>query len=468
MKIAFHTLGCKLNQAETESLAGQFSEAGFQLVPPDNLADIYIANTCTVTHIADRKSRHWLRLAKRRNPQALIIATGCYAQRAPQELAPIADLVLNNKEKERLLEIVTGLLATRSSSIEPFASRHSERAKQPKNLTKDRPREGETKQFHAHNSISRVRSLIKIQDGCHSPCTYCIVPQVRDCEYSVPSSQIIKEIKRKVALGYKEVVLTGTKIGHYKDAALSASEGSDADLGDLIERILYDTNIERLRLSSLQPQELSPKFVSMWQGAVLSRSPERSEGNSEGSRLCRHFHLALQSGSDAVLQRMRRCYSLDDYQAAVALIREAIPGAAITTDIIVGFPGESDEEFERSYRSCQQAGFANIHVFPFSPRPGTRAAKMPNQVRDKVKKERSRKMLELSRISKRSFEEQFLGQTMWVLWEKETSPSEGIYSGLTDSYIRVFTRSQKRLTNTIAPVKLAGFDNQGMWGELVS
>ncbi len=471
MKIAFHTLGCKLNQAETESLAGQFSEAGFQLVPPDNLADIYIANTCTVTHIADRKSRHWLRLAKRRNPQALIIATGCYAQRAPQELAPIADLVLNNKEKERLLEIVTGLLATRSSSIETFASRHSERAlrspchseqseesrrsgqaPQPKNLAKDRPREGETKQFHAHNGISRVRSLIKIQDGCHSPCTYCIVPQVRDCEYSVPSSQIIKEIKKKVALGYKEVVLTGTKIGHYKDAALSASEGSDADLGDLIERILYDTNIERLRLSSLQPQELTPKLLTLWQD----------------KRVCRHFHLALQSGSDAVLQRMRRCYSLDDYQAAVALIREAIPGAAITTDIIVGFPGESDTEFERSYRSCQQAGFANIHVFPFSPRPGTEAAKMPNQVRDKVKKERSRRMLELSWISKRNFEQQFLGQIMPALWEKETSPSEGMYSGLTDSYIRVFTRSQKHLTNKIAPVKLTGLHDQGMWGELVS
>jgi len=471
MKIAFYTLGCKLNQAETGSLVAEFSEAGFQIVPPDNLADIYIANTCTVTHIADRKSRHWLRLAKRRNPQALIIATGCYAQRAPQELAPIADLVLNNKEKERLLEIVTGLLATRSSSIEPFASRHSERAlrspchseqseesrrsgqaPQPKNLAKDRPREGETKQFHAHNGISRVRSLIKIQDGCHSPCTYCIVPQVRDCEYSVPSSQIIKEIKKKVALGYKEVVLTGTKIGHYKDAALSASEGSDADLGDLIERILCDTNIERLRLSSLQPQELTPKLLTLWQD----------------KRVCRHFHLALQSGSDAVLQRMRRCYSLDDYQAAVALIREAIPGAAITTDIIVGFPGESDTEFERSYRSCQQAGFANIHVFPFSPRPGTEAAKMPNQVRDKVKKERSRRMLELSWISKRNFEQQFLGQIMPALWEKETSPSEGMYSGLTDSYIRVFTRSQKHLTNKIAPVKLTGLHDQGMWGELVS
>ncbi|MBN2186851.1 MAG: tRNA (N(6)-L-threonylcarbamoyladenosine(37)-C(2))-methylthiotransferase MtaB [Dehalococcoidia bacterium] len=436
MKIAFYTLGCKLNQAETESLVAEFSEAGFQIVPPDNLADIYIANTCTVTHIADRKSRQWLRLAKRRNPQAFIIATGCYAQRAPQELAPIADLVLNNKEKERLLEIVTDLLATKSSSIELLSPHQSER----------------TKQFHAHNGISRIRSLIKIQDGCHSACTYCIVPHVRDREYSVPSSQIIKETKKKVALGYKEVVLTGTKIGHYKDATPSASEGPGADLADLIERILYDTNIERLRLSSLQPQELSPKLLALLQD----------------KRVCRHFHLALQSGSDAVLQRMRRCYSLDDYQTAMDSIRETIPGAAITTDVIVGFPAESDEEFEQSYLFCQQAGFAKIHVFSFSPRPGTAAVKVSNQVRDKVKKERSRRMLELSWISNRNFEEQFLGQTMWVLWEKETNPSKSIYSGLTDSYIRVFTRSQKCLTNTITPVKLAGFNNQGMWGELVS
>ena len=420
-KVAFYTLGCKLNQAETESLAGRFSEAGFQLVRPSDLADVYIANTCTVTHIADRKSRHWLRLARRRNPRAFIIATGCYAQRAPQELAPIADLVLDNEGKERLLEIVTGLSLQAPGDMRLLRFTRNDKER----------------------SVSRVRSLIKIQDGCHSPCTYCIVPRVRDCDYSVPASQIIEEVKRKATLGYKEVVLTGTKVGCYKD--------DGAGLGDLVGRILCHTNIERLRLSSLQPQELSPKFVSMWQD----------------KRLCRHFHLALQSGSDGVLRRMRRCYSLDDYRTTMDLIRQ-IPRVAITTDIMVGFPGESDEEFEQSYGFCQQAGFANIHVFPFSPRPGTQAAKMPNQVREEVKKERSHRMLELSWISKRNFEEQFLGQAMWVLWEKETNLSEGTYSGLTDNYIRVFTRSNKPLTNKIALVKLAGFHNQGMWGELVN
>jgi len=416
-------LGCKLNQSETESLANRFSEAGFQLVSPGDGADIYIANTCTVTHIADRKSRHWLRLARRRNPQALIIATGCYAQRNHQELAQIADLVVDNKEKEHLLAL-TQTLRGRG--------------------------EGETKQSQMPAATVRTRSLIKIQDGCHSPCTYCIVPKVRPHEYSLPASQIIDEVKQKVALGYKEVVLTGTKVGSYRDAVLSASEGSSTDLRDLVQRILTSTGIERLRLSSLQPPEISSKFLALWQD----------------ERLCRHFHLALQNGSETVLQRMRRSYSLDQYQRTVNLIKQMIPEVAITTDIMVGFPGESDEEFEQSYSFCQQAGFANIHVFPFSPRPETAAAKMPEQVKDKVKAERNRRMLGLSRSSHRRFCKQFLGQTMPILWEKETNPGSGIYSGLTSNYIRVFAHSEKSLSNKITPVKLVEFHNQGIWGEV--
>jgi threonylcarbamoyladenosine tRNA methylthiotransferase MtaB len=452
MKIAFYTLGCKLNQAETESLIAEFSEAGLQIVPPDDSADIYIANTCTVTHIADRKSRHWLRFAKRRNPQALTIATGCYAQRAPEELANIADLVLNNKEKQNLLQTVTGLLGPGNSRTDASALDNTHRMEEVENRAKVAPREQEGEQFDFGNGLSRVRSLIKIQDGCHSPCAYCIVPRVRDCEYSVPYAKVIMEIKKKVALGYKEVILTGTNIGQYKDGSANSNPQLDVDLADLIDRILRDTDIERLRLSSIQPQELSNRLLALCQDR----------------RVCRHFHLALQSGSDALLQRMRRSYSLDDYRAAMLSIREAIPEAAITTDIIVGLPGESDAEFEQSYHFCQQAGFASIHVFPFSPRPGTKAAKMPEQVRYEVKRERSLRMLQLSLISKRNFQELFLGQTASVLWEKETRPGEGIYSGLTDSYIRVFTRSQKRLTNEIGRVKLVAIDKQGMWAELLS
>jgi threonylcarbamoyladenosine tRNA methylthiotransferase MtaB len=419
MRVAFYTLGCKLNQAETESLANLFSQAGFQLVSPRDGADIYIANTCTVTHIADRKSRHWLRLARRRNPQALIIATGCYAQRGRQELAPLADLVVDNKEKEHLLTLTQTLSLERRGLDE-----------------------GETEQSQMPAATVRTRSLIKIQDGCHSPCTYCIVPKVRPHEYSLPAPQIIDEVKQKVALGYKEVVLTGTKVGSYRDCS--------TDLRDLVQGILSSTDIERLRLSSLQPSEISLEFLALWQDG----------------RLCRHFHLALQSGSETVLQRMRRNYSLDQYQTIVNLIKEKIPEVAITTDIMVGFPGESAEEFEQSYSFCQQAGFANIHVFPFSLRPETAAAGMPEQIKDKVKQERNQRMLELSRSSRRRFCEQFLGQTMPVLWEKETSPGSGIYSGLTGNYIRVFAHSEKFLSNKITPAKLVEFHIQGIWGEM--
>jgi len=462
MRVAFYTLGCKLNQAETESLANRFSKAGFQLVSPGDAADIYIANTCTVTHIADRKSRHWLRLARRRNPRALIIATGCYAQRSRQELAQLADLVVDNIEKEHLLAIVTGLPLPTSSFVPAKSSfalgrtplRHCERparqglARLPKSYGEQA---GGSEAISLINTTVRTRSLIKIQDGCHGPCTYCIVPKVRPHEYSLPSSQIIDEIKQKVALGYKEVVLTGTKVGSYKDAVLSSSEGSSTALRDLVQRLLSSTGIERLRLSSLQPLEISSEFFALWQD----------------ERLCRHFHLALQSGSETVLQRMKRSYSLAQYQRTVNLIKEIIPDVAITTDIMVGFPGESDEEFEQSYSFCQQAGFANIHVFPFSPRPETAAARMPEQIKDKVKQERNQQMLALSRSSQRRFCEQFLGQTMPVLWEKETSPGSGIYSGLTGNYIRVFAHSEKPLSNEITPVELVEFHNQGIWGEMV-
>ena len=436
MRIAFYTLGCKLNQAETESLAGQFSQLGFKIVSPNDVADICIANTCTVTHVADRKSRHWLRLARRKNSRALIIAIGCYAHRSPQDLAPLADLVVGNQEKECLPDILANLLLPASSfAVERTPSSYREPSPSALSTAEQLPPIAVT---------VRTRSFTKIQDGCHSSCAYCIVPRVRPQEYSLPASQIIDEVKQKVALGYKEVVLTGTKVGSYKE--------NGVDLTDLVEHILDDTGIERLHLSSLQPSEISPELFTLWQD----------------ERLCRHFHLALQSGNETVLRRMKRSYSLDQYERTVSLIREMIPGVAVTTDIMVGFPGESDEEFEQSYSFCQRAGFANIHVFPFSPRPETAAAGMSGQIKDKVKAERNRRMLELSQTSRRRFCEQFVGQTMSVLWEQETGPHSGTYSGLTSNYIRVFAHSEKPLGNEIMPVRLVEFRNQGVWGEIIN
>ncbi len=417
-KVALDSLGCKLNQAETELLAKQFTEAGYRLVSPADEADVYILNTCTVTHVADSKSRHWLRKAHRRNPDALLVATGCYAQQAPKELAQIEGvcLVIGNDQKPYLLQLLE-----ESGCIGSPAPVHRYSAT-------------------SHDNGFRTRAFIKVQDGCNSYCSYCIVPLVRGREKSLPTSQIVAEVKHRVAQGYKEVVLTGTKIGSYKHDGVN--------LKGLLEHILTETDVTRLRLSSLQPQEISPELIGLW----------------HDQRLCPHFHLPLQSGSDAVLSRMKRHYSISDYQGAVSLIRALVPEAAITTDIIVGFPGESDEEFEQSYNFCRQMEFARIHVFPYSTRQGTEAAGMSNHIIDKVKTQRNQNLRALAKESTPNFSQRFLGRTMLVLWEKQSG--DGIWSGLTHNYIKIYTKSDRDLTNKLLPVKLVEVREDGVWGEV--
>jgi len=409
------TVGCKLNQAETELLAKQFAEAGYRLVSAADEADVYILNTCTVTHTADSKSRHMLRRAHGQNPRAYLVATGCYAGRAPHELAQIegVDLVLGNEAKPHLLRRLeeSGYLR--------------------------RPVRVQCNLASRRYTGSRTRAFIKVQDGCQNFCAYCIVPLVRGRQKSVPVDQVVAEVRQKVNDGYKEVVLTGTKIGAY--------DYEGVNLKGLIKRILAETGVTRLRLSSLQPQEISPELIGLWQD----------------ERLCRHFHLSLQSGSDKVLSRMKRRYSAGDYQGAASLIRTLAPEVAITTDIIVGFPGETEVEFKESYDFCRHMEFARIHVFPYSPRQETEAARMPHKVSDRVKKERSQKMLALARESAQNFGQRFLGRTVTVLWEKR---SNGLWSGHTDNYIKVYTKSSQDLANKLLPVKLVEVRDDGVWG----
>ncbi len=415
MKIALDSLGCKLNQAETELLARQFAEAGYRLVAPTDGADVYILNTCTVTHIADSKSRHQLRLAHRRNPDALVVATGCYAEQARHELAQIegVDLVVGNEEKPHLLRLL----------------RESGRLGNPAHTPGDST-------GHPYDGF-RTRAFIKVQDGCRNFCSYCIVPLVRGREKSLPADQVVAEVRHRLAQGYKEVVLTGVKIGAYNY--------NGVNLKGLLEHILAETDVTRLRLSSLQPQEISPELIGLWRDR----------------RLCPHFHLSLQSGSNGVLSRMKRRYSVSDYEQSVSLIRSLVPEAAITTDIIVGFPGETDGEFEESYDFCQRLGFARIHVFPYSPRRGTEAAQFPHPVVSQIKKQRSQKMLALAQDSAQNFRRQFLGKVMPILWEKQ---SDGIWSGLTANYIKVYTKSDENLTNKLQTVKLVEVSGDGVWG----
>jgi len=413
-KISFETLGCKLNQSETERLAIQVLDSGYQLAESPREADVHIVNTCTVTHIADRKSRHLLRSARHSNPELLIIATGCYAQRAPRELKKlgIVDLVLDNTNKNNLAGILEDRLESKGNK--------------------------QTGQW------SRTRSLIKIQEGCNDFCSFCIVPYTRGREHSLPLDEIVEEVRTRSAAGYKEITLTGTKIGAYRQ-----NGGNSSELSYLVEQILKEPEIKRVRLSSLQPQDITPEFVNLW----------------ADSRLCPHFHIPLQSGSEAILQRMRRGYCISDYKKAISVVREAIPDVAITTDILAGFPGEGEKEFEECYSFCEETGFASIHVFPYSPRVGTRAATMPDQVDERVKKGRSQKMLTLAQRSASEFRKQFLGRTMPVLWEKETEP--GTWSGLTNNYIRVFTRTRDDLTNRLLPTRLVAEHNHWLMGEVI-
>ena len=410
-RVALDTLGCKLNQAETESLARELVAAGYELVESVDEADIYILNTCTVTHIADRKARNLMRQAHRRNSAARLIAIGCYVERSPQELGQIEgiDLVLGNDQKERVLDRLRELGCPAFSSS------------------------GEQGVYN----YGRNRSFLKIQDGCNNFCSYCIVPLVRSRVQSVPVEEVVAEIQKRAMGGVKETVLTGTEIGAYHSGGI--------DLIGLLKRILAETAVTRLRLSSLQPQEISAELLELW----------------KDSRLCPHFHLSLQSGSDSVLQRMKRRYSTADYQRAVILIRKSLPEAAITTDVIVGFPGETGAEFKESYECCQKTGFARIHVFPFSRRPGTEATDMPDQVSEKVKKERTRRMLALAEESAHDFKQRFLGRTMTVLWEQK---SGGVWSGYTANYIKVYVRSGEDLANQLRRIKLRSIYKDGVWG----
>jgi threonylcarbamoyladenosine tRNA methylthiotransferase MtaB len=345
--VALDSLGCKLNQAELQRLAEELIRAGYRIVDSPERADIYILNTCTVTHVADRKSRHLLRHARHLNPSVRLVAVGCYAHRTPEELKKIngVELIVNNDRKSDLLSLLEAEYGTLESPAV----------------------------LNTPNTSRRARAFLKVQDGCRNFCAYCIVPYVRAGESSVPAGEIITQIKEKYAAGFKEVVLTGTEIGAY--------EREGIDLKELLRLILAETKIHRIRLSSLQPHHISPSLVSLW----------------ADPRLCPHFHLSLQSGSDAVLKRMNRRYSITAYRRAVTLLRDAVPDVAVTTDVIAGFPGETDTEFEATLDFCRKMQFARIHVFPFSPRPGTAAALMTGQVSDAVKKERNRQMLALAK-----------------------------------------------------------------------
>ncbi len=416
MRVYLTSLGCKLNQSEVESWARRLAAAGYAILNNPQNADLCIINTCTVTHIAARKSRQLIRRCHRANPQASIIVTGCDAEMNPEVLQglPGVRLVLGTAAKEQLVETIArqfGLPLQAKTTVLP------------------------------RRSFGHTRAFVKIQDGCNNACTYCIVRIARGRQRSRTIADILEEIAAREEEGYQEIVLTGVHIGAY-------GHERGETFADLIRAILTHTRFPRLRLSSIEPWDVTPELLQLW----------------ENPRLCRHLPLPLQSGCDATLKRMNRRYTTEQYHDLLIHAREKIPDLAVTTDVIVGFPGEKEQEFATSADFVAAMGFARIHVFPFSARPGTPAASMPGQVAPSIKKKRAGLMLRIAKQSAESFHRRFIGRTMNVLWE---SASDNRWSGLTDNYIRVEVISDQQLHSRILPARLLELSKTGVRGELL-
>jgi len=419
MRVAVCTLGCKVNQYESASLTLLFQERGYQLVDFEGEADVYIVNTCTVTHLADRKSRQMIRRAAKANPEAIVAVTGCYAQVSQEEILKIpgVNLVAGTRDRAQLADLVEKAIKERSpvSAVSEY-------------LAGDKFEE-----MPVHSIQGRARAFLKIQDGCSNFCTYCIVPYARGPLRSRQQDRVIDAARKMVASGFKEIVLTGIHTGAYgRDLAKSLS------LAELLKRLLKIPGLKRLRLSSIEPHDITLELVEIMGGSKI---------------FCRHLHVPLQSGEDEILLRMGRRYTAWEYYRLTEVLRENIPGLGLTTDIMVGFPGETDEDFQSTFRLVKKIAFSGLHVFKFSPRRGTPAADYDNQVEPGQKEERSHKLIQLGRKLSAEFASSHLGQNLSVLVEQRVQGDGVLYEGLTDNYIRVVFSGHEGLLGEIVRVK---------------
>lgn len=409
--VAFCTLGCKVNQYETNAMMQKMIEAGYEVVDFETKADIYIINTCTVTNMADKKSRQMLRRVKEINPEAILVAVGCYAQVAKEKLEqiPEIDLILGINEKNDIVKYVE------QASKNTYVS--------------DVLHQTEFLDFGDVTYTEKTRAVIKVQDGCNQFCSYCIIPYARGRIRSRKPESVIKEITDVAKEGIKEVVITGIHIASYgKDF------NTEYRLIDLLEEIQKVDGIQRIRLGSLEPTLITEEFVTRLKKL---------------SKICEHFHLSLQSGCDETLKRMNRKYTTDQFRHVVELLRNAYPEVHLTTDVIVGFPGETEEEFNKTYEFLKEIKFYKMHVFKYSPRSGTVAAKMPNQIDGNIKEERSNKLIELSDKNEKEYNQKYIGKEVEVLLEER----EGEYlKGHTTNYMVVKMKTNENLENTIQKV----------------
>jgi threonylcarbamoyladenosine tRNA methylthiotransferase MtaB len=417
-KIAFYTLGCKVNQVETEQLKEEFIHRGYEIVDFTDEADVYLINTCTVTHVSDRKSRAVIRRAARHS-HALVVVTGCMAQVAAKELVGIEgiDLIVSNLDKENVADIIEELDPEQEKPVIIERLTDKDRKLRPVLYS----------QLH-----ERTRAFVKIQDGCESGCSYCIVPRARGPVRSKLPEHVLQEIEQLLTLGYREIVLTGIHTGFY------GKDLENWDLFRLLDKILTEIGGDyRLRLSSLEPLEVSQELMDLI---------------ADNSRMCRHFHIPLQSGSNDILKEMNRRYSREYYHDLLQGIAARIPSVALTTDVMVGFPGEDEKDFQDTYDLIDSLPFMDLHVFPYSRRPGTRAASITPQISPQEKQARSQKLLNLAQRKHDDFIASQIGQELTLLVEKQTGEQE--YTGLSDNYIEVSFQSPQDLRGELVRIKL--------------
>ena len=453
-KVAFVSLGCKVNQYETNAMSQEFIEKDYKVVDFTDVADVYIVNTCTVTNIADRKSRQMLRRVKEVNPEAVLVATGCYAQVGKDELEKIEeiDLIIGNNEKKDIVEIIEdykneknvfqNVNSVNTSKNTVFERQENEQSTPEKSnvLISDVMKQKEYVEFGTTTYTEKTRAVVKIQDGCDRFCSYCIIPYARGRVRSRKLENVVTEVEQIVDNGIKEIVITGIHIASYgKDFR------NGIGLIDLLEELNKIEGLKRIRLGSIEPTIITQEFVDRL---------------AKLEKICDHFHLSLQSGCDETLQRMNRRYSCDEFEEGTKLLRKAFPNAALTTDVIVGFPGETDEEFEKTYEFLKRIAFYKMHVFKYSQRKGTKAAVMPNQVDGAIKELRSKRLLELSNQNEEMYNSEYVGKNVEVLFEEKDGE---FFKGHTTNYIEVWKKNND-LENVICSVKICESSNGHLIG----
>lgn len=432
MKVAFTTLGCRVNHYETEAMTEKFIKAGYEVVDFNDISDVYVINTCTVTNMGDKKSRQMIGRARRSNENATIAVAGCYSQVAPDKVAKIpgVDVVIGTRNKGNIVELVEEHIHNKNQIVQ----------------VKDLLRNNVFEELNIEEYQDKTRAFLKIQDGCNSFCSYCLIPFARGRVCSKKPEKILEEVNKLADHGFKEIILSGIQISSY---GVDLEDGWD--LVRVLEEIEKVDGIERVRIGSI-----GPKFFTE---DVIHRV-------SKLKKLCPHFHLSLQSGCDETLKRMNRHYTAKEYKDIVDALRANIKGVGITTDIIVGFPGETEEEFNKTYEFLKDIKLSKMHVFKFSPREGTKAAEMTDVVDGSIKDERSNKLIELNNRLEKEFMTKFIGEKLEVLYEEDSLAKKGYYEGYTPNYIKVLTKADNEIEGKIINTEIISAEDEYSVGKI--